>query len=363
MPEPYLASTAPVFAVDGAVKGELARDLLRLDVEEDTAGLKRLDARFLAIGGAADPGRGEINYVDGAILDFGRSLRATIGPPGGERVVFEGKLTAIEADWPENAPPFVRVLAEDALMDLRMTRRCRTYEQVSDADIARTIASEYGLRDDVAVDGPTYDVVQQLNQSDLAFLRARARSVQAELWILDGTLHMATRDRRAATSVTLVQGNELLAANLRADLAHQRTEVRMTGYDAGTRAAIDEIAGGEVVDAEIAGGRSGPSVLRTALGERAAHVARQAPLSGAEAGAWARAEMLRRARSFVRVRATTRGTPDLVVGSRVRLEGVGAPFAGDGYYATSVRHSYDLAHGHRTHFEAERPTIGAGVAA
>jgi phage protein D len=73
--------------------------------------------------------------------------------------------------------------------------------------------------------------------------------------------------------------------------------------------------------------------------------------------------MLRRSRAFVRVRATTRGTPDLVVGSRVRLERVGAPFAGDGYYVTHVRHMYDLSNGHRTHFEAERPTIGAGVAA
>jgi phage protein D len=362
MPELLLASSAPVFAIDGAVEGQLARDLLRLEVEEDTAGLKRLDARFLAAAGDADPAAGRINYLDGAILDFGRGLRASLGPPGGERIVFEGAITALEAEFADGSQPVVRVLAEDALMDLRMTRRCRTYEQVSDADIAVTIAAQYGLRDDVSVDGPTYDVVQQLNQSDLAFLRDRARAVQAELWIEQRTLHMATRDARPATSVTLVQGNELVAVSVRADLAHQRTGVRMTGYDALRREAIDELAASEVVDAEIAGGRSGPAVLLDAFGVRDAHVARQAPLSGSEASAWARAEMLRRSRAFVRVRATTRGTPDLVVGSRVRLERVGESFSGDGYYVTQARHTYDLSSGHRTYFEAERPTIGAGVA-
>ena len=74
-------------------------------------------------------------------------------------------------------------LAEDKLMSLRMTRRMKTYENVSDADIAQTIAQEHGLAAEADAPGPTYDVVQQWNQSDLAFLRERARLLQAEIWI------------------------------------------------------------------------------------------------------------------------------------------------------------------------------------
>src|SRR5262249_46663519 len=141
-----------------------------------------------------------------------------------------------------------------------------TYRRVSDADIVRTLASEHSLRAEVDVDGPTYDVVQQLNQSDLAFLRTRLRALRAELWVADGVLHAAQRPGRTATSVTLVGGNHLLAAQVRADLAHQRTEVRVSGYDATRREVIDERAGEDAVQAEIAGGRSGPAVLRDALG-------------------------------------------------------------------------------------------------
>jgi phage protein D len=71
--------------------------------------------------------------------------------------------------------------------------------------------------------------------------------------------------------------------------------------------------------------------------------------------------MLRRARGFVTVVATTRGTPDMVVGSRVTLERAGQPFNGSGYYVTRVCHSYDLQRGHRTRFEAERATIQEGT--
>jgi phage protein D len=67
--------------------------------------------------------------------------------------------------------------------------------------------------------------------------------------------------------------------------------------------------------------------------------------------------MLRRARRFVTVSGLTRGSPDMVVGSRLTLNQVGQPFEGAGYYATRVRHTYDHGSGLRTYFEAERATV------
>jgi uncharacterized protein len=357
--EALLSSAAPVFKVDGNVSGELARDLLWLEVSEDVNGLKQLCARFVAAGGSSDPAAGRIPYLDGDPLDFGVALEVSIGPPGTERTIFSGAVSALEASFEEAAAPDVGVFAEDALMKLRMTRRSRSYERQSDGDIARAIASEHGLSADVAADGPTYDVVQQFDQSDLAFLRDRARYVQAEIYVRDSTLHFATRTNRSAPAVTLVQGNQLLAVQVRADLAHQRTKVKVGGYDAQGRERIDEEAGSEAIQAEATSGRSGPEVLERAFGAREAVRVREAPLTGSEAAAWAKAEMLRRARTFVTVSATTNGTPDLEVGSNVTLERVGAPFEGDGYYATRVRHTFDLVEGLRTHFEAERPTVKA----
>jgi phage protein D len=306
--------------------------------------------------GAAGP-QDRLLHLDGSDLDFGTSLQVAVGPPQTLRTVFDGTVSGLELILGDSEPPRVVAFAEDPLMRLRMTRRMRSYTNMSDADLARQLAQDHGLDADVAVDGPRYDVVHQVNQSDLAFLRERARLLQAELWCTGRMLHFSERPRRQGTRLTLVHGNELLTVRLTADLAHQRSEVSVSGYDARTKDVIDEHATGDVIHAEAAAGRTGPEVLEKALGASATFRVREAPLTTAEAAAWARAEMLRRARRFVTVSGTTRGSPDMVVGSLLRLELVGAPFEGEGYYVTRVRHTYDVEHGLRTQFEAERPTI------
>ncbi len=357
MPEPTFAVAGPVLSVDGERVPSLARDCARLVVEEGVEGLRTLQLHLHASGGGAAGPPDRTMYLDGGVVDFGRELSVSAGPDGEQRTVFEGAISAIEAVFEDGEAPVVVVFAEDALMRLRMTRRMRTYTDVTDADLARTLADEHGLTAEVDVDGPRYDVVQQLNQSDLAFLRDRARLVQADLWCSGRTLHLATRPRRPGTEVTLVRGNHLLSVRLCADLAHQRSEVVVTGYDAFSAGVVDERSAADDVDAEVVSGRTGPRTVEKALGAVSTVRVREVALSGEEARAWARAEMLRRARRFVHVTGTTRGTPDLMVGSRLTLEGVGAPFEGGGYYVTRLRHTVDQARGLRTSFEAERATV------
>ena len=352
-------STSPVFTVDDEDHGELARDLVFLQVEESTSGLKNLRARFVAIGPESGAEEEQLLYMDGRILDFGKSLKVAIGPLQGQRTIFDGYISTLEISFDEGEEPEVCICAEDRLMDLRMTRRMRSYEEMSDAEIASEIAGEHGLTPEVDVDGPTYNHIQQWNMSDLAFLRERARLLQAEVWVDGDTLHFKSRDKRDASEITLVRGNEIIAVNASADLSHQRTTVHVSGYDANNREVIDEEADEDAVQSEISGGRSGPQVLELAFGERVSHRVREVPLDSSEASEWARAEMLRRARKFVTVSGITDGTPDMIVGSQVTLERMGSIFDGGNYYVTHVRHTYVSAgEAHRTHFEAEKAAIG-----
>jgi phage protein D len=357
MTEPMFAVAGPVFSIDGDRVPSLARDCVRLEIEEGVEGLRTMRLHVFATGAGAVGPPDRMIYLDGGAVDFGKQLTVSLGPDGSQRTVFDGAISAIEAVFADGQPPLVVILAEDALMRLRMTRRLRTFTDVTDGDLASSVADDHGLRAEVDVDGPRYDVVQQLNQSDLAFLRERARLVQAELWADGRTLHMASRPKRSGTELTLVQANQLLSVRLCADLAHQRSEVVVTGYDASAADVIDERAQSDTIEAEISGGRTGPSVVEKALGTTTTLRVREAALTGEEAQAWAKAEMLRRARRFVSVIGTTRGTPDMVVGSRLTLQQVGAPFEGAGYYVTRVRHTIDLMRGLRTYFEAERATV------
>jgi len=356
---PLQSAPIPELKVDGQVQAELARDLSLIQVEEDVNGLKRMSATFVAIGPREGERDDQLNWLDGRVLDFGKALVVSMGPADSRTAVFSGKVSALELSMDQGRAPEVTCLAEDALMDLRMTRRFRTYENVSDGDLVQQIASQHGLSARADVQGPAWPLVQQWNQSDLAFLRDRARRLAAEVWVADGTLHMATRDKRNGAAITLIQGGNLMQARLRADLAHQRSKVLVCGFDDGEQDAIDEEAGAGDIAAEAQGHTHGAQVLERAFGERISYRVREVPLQDAHATALARAALLARARRFVCVSGVADGNAAIRVGSLLKLERVSPLFEGDGFYVTRVLHRFDLEAGFRSHFDAERAWTGS----
>jgi phage protein D len=352
------ASHAPVFVVDENVEGAIGRDLLRLDVEEGPLGLRTLVAHLLAIGPDSDGSADMLSYLDGELVGLGSVIDVDIGPPGGERRIFHGTISAIEANFGEGTTPYVSVFAEDALMRLRMAERTATYSDLDDAGIVEEVVGHHGLAVQTDVDGPTYPMVQQWEESDLAFLRDRAVLVNAELWVGDDdTVHFADRDRRPGAELDLVQGGELIAVEARVDLAHQRSEIEYRGWDDARVEAVSATATSDDVRATVAGGRVGPEVVADVFEQAGTRRSRRDVLSADAARVHAVAEMRRRARSFVTVDGTTSGTPDLVPGAHLTLHRVGRPFDGDGYRVVAAHHSYDPTTGYRTRFRAERPGV------
>lgn len=347
----------PAFNLDGEDISELIRDVVYMSVKESVDGLKTLEARFTAIGPMQGRNVESLLYLDGRYVDFGKQVKVAIGASGRQRIIFDGYISALEILFEEGQEPEFSFCAEDKLMDFRMIRNSKTFEQMNDQQIVEEIAGEHGLNSEVDANGPTYNQIQQCNMSDLAFLRERARLLQAEVWVEGDTLHYKTRDKRSGTSMTLIRGTDLMQVSVSADLAHQKTKVHIAGYDATEAQSIDETAEEDVVNGEIGRGRSGVSILQSAFGERISKRVMEVPLKAEEASAWAAAEMQRRARQFVTLNAVAVGLPDLIVGSVLNIEQVGEPFSGDGYYVTKLEHQFTLAHGHRTHFEAQRAFI------
>ena len=165
-------SARPSVNLDDQTNDGLTDGLLTMLAEETTAGLFRCEASF-GNWGTANGGVGFL-YLDRQVLDFGKTLAIRIGEGETESQIFKGQITGLEAHYPKTRPPEIVVLAEDRFQDLRMTRRSRSFENVTDSDVIQQVASEHGLRADIDIDGPTYQVLAQVNQSDLAFLRDRA---------------------------------------------------------------------------------------------------------------------------------------------------------------------------------------------
>ncbi len=346
-----LASARPAFEVDGRAQPDLAAQMLALDIRDEATGLARCEVEF-GNWGLTDGAVG-FRYFDRRLLEFGKAFVVKLGSD----TLFEGRILGLQASFGEGTPPTLRVLADDRLQDLRMTRRTRSFVDRSDADLARSIASDHGLTPQVDAAGPTHRHLAQLNQSDLAFLHERARAIDAELWVQGRTLHFQSRRARDGGRLRLSYGAQLRRFDVTADLAHQRTEVAASGWDVGAKQAVRALAGAGALGAELGSDDSGIAILQQALGARSEALAHAAAASEAEARALAEAALRLAARRFVRGQGSAEPQAALRVGSALQLEGLGPLFSGR-YVATAVHHRFDTHGGLRTDFEAERPGLG-----
>jgi uncharacterized protein len=351
--QPGIHSARPTINVAGQDDAALAEGLQRMKIIETIHGLHRCEAVFANWG----PRNGGVDYLyfDRAKLEFGAAFKVIWTGD----TIFEGRIMALEAAFPETAPPEITVLAEDRFQDLRMTRRTRSFADVTDADVFRQIAGDHGLTANVNLTGPSYKVLVQVNQSDLAFLRERARTLDAELWMDGANLNAKTRSDRRGNALELTHGHELRCFTALADLATQCTSVSANGWDVSAKDTLKHQADDSVIRSELNGDTSGVSILKSALGDRKEALAHAVPLNSSETQAIAESYFKVCARRFVVGRGVAETQSKLRVGAVVDLKNIGPLFSGK-YYVVEVHHRFDSQKGLRTEFTAERAGIGRG---
>jgi phage protein D len=353
----FATSSSPAFKVDGKDAPALNLSLISIEISDDVAGMARLEATFDNWG--TPPGGGPPGYMffDGGVVSFGKELEVTIGPPGASAVVFKGHITSVGARFGTTRAPELTVHAEDDLQLFRFTRRTRTYEDITDAEVAEALAKAHKLDADCDAEGPRHRVLVQVAQTDLAFLRERAAAIDAQVWVADGKLLFKSRKKRDAGEVQLTLGKMLRRFDVVADLADQVAKVFGHGWDVSGKEDPNVEAAGSLLADEANGASHGADVMEKVFGAREEHVVDRPTASRDEAEALAKTFLLRRGRSFVRGAGETEGTAALKVGAKMKILGVGPIFEGT-YVATQVTHRWDRTRGFHTGFAAERPAVG-----
>lgn len=353
---PLLVSFRPTFRVEGQEDRALAQSLIRLETREDAGGVAELEAVFLNFGLREDSGTPGFVHFDRQRLDFGNRIAVLIGTD----TIFEGFIGAIGGLYPEQRPPELVLMAEDALARLRLARRSRSFEQRSDAELVRDIAGDHGLQDRVSLDGPTYALRWQIGQSELALLRERAAAQDARLGVENSALAVRTAPREEPP-IPLSRLNELIRFDCRADLAEQRSAVRVHGWDVAAKQGVTGEADSAAARAvALAQGRTGAEIIAESWGESPEDLHLEQPATEGEARALAEARMKARARRFVTGRGVTSGTPALRVGRKVELLDLGPWFSGI-WEVTELRHRFDQSEGYRTDFAACRAALEQGA--
>jgi phage protein D len=340
----------PSIEIDGKRDATLTAGLMTMDVIESSEGLARCDLMFGNWGGADSGG---FQHFDRKLLEFGKRIGIKVG----DALLFSGAISAISASFPEGKTPQIGVCAEDRLQDLRMTRRTRSFADATLADVLQRIAGDHGLQTQIDLSGETYKHLAQVNQSDLAFIRDLARREDAQIWIDDMKLWAAQRARRNAPTLQLGWAGDLREFHVSADLAHQRTRLVGAGWSVADKRAATHSADEAAIRAELNGAPSGAQTLQQAFGARIDTLAHALPAVDAEARAFAEASFRHMARRFIVGHGVAKTKPELRVGAKLAIKGIGPLFEGD-YTVTEVQIRFDAKKGLRTEFCCDRPAIG-----
>ncbi len=348
-------SARPTVRIDGQDYPLISANIGRMLMREQAGGLSSLE---LSVTDWLSPPDGPAGYgaTSGSPLKLGAKIKLYSGPASAPQEIFDGTVTAIEGEVGPDTPPIFTILAEDRLWKARRTRKCRTLENMSPADVVKKIAADCGLTPQVGdgLDQPVRTWTQ-LNESDLAFLRRVLEGVDADLQVVDQNLQVVPAARDKRTAVELKYGDTLVRARITADLAEQATEVRVGSFDpASGEAVVGTASDGEFGPGQ---GRKGSEFLQQALGDVREHVGVRAPMAQGEADKLAKALFGRRARRFLHVDGTAQGDANIRVGSWIALSGVN-PFFANQYVVTEAVHRFDLASGYVTDFLAEGAFLG-----
>lgn len=350
-----LHATAPTVEVGGQSYPLLQANLSRLLMREALGGLSSLELGFID---SVENGSGS-QYAAGvgSPLVLGAGVRVFAGPHEvGAPEIFDGQITAVEAEIREGQPPLFTILAEDRLFPARRRRRTKLYEKQALGDVIKAIVGDYGLNAQIrqGVDTTTRNWMQR-DETDLGFMRRILNDYDCDLQIVGDKLQIGRVGQDQRTLVPLAVGSTLLSARITADVSEQVTSLTLGSFDPGTGKAVS--SNGDAVGFGPGKGTSGPDLLKAKFKPVVMHLGREGPMTDADGGARAKLEGQRRARGFVRVEGSAQGDGNLRVGSWVDISGVNPQFANQ-YAVREAVHRFDLATGYRVDFTAECAYLG-----
>ena len=342
---PYVSSR-PAILVNGTANDDMAKSLLDIAVRAPESGMASAELRMINWG---DQPSGPTNFMFNKVA-LGDKIEIQFGLAQ-QKTVFKGEITAIEERYGDGVPQIV-LLAEDALHRLARHRASRPFEQVSPNAIVSQLAGDAGLQADAKLSDSPGDY-NQVNESDLHFLRRLAARYAAEPRLVDTTLTCRKREPLPAP-VTLDAGDTLKRLRVIADLAHQPIQTTVAGIDltagtaiSGTGSALLVPASGATAAASVKGlGWDGDETFAFA-----------APATQAEATDYANAALDAQGRRFLHGDLVCGGNPDVMVGAAVSLTGVSPRLTGT-YAVVACAHLFDEAAGYQTYARIERADSG-----
>jgi len=296
-------------------------------------------------------GNRALRWSEAKRFEVGQEVRIELGERDLKREVFVGEITCLELDINISGTTPLIVRAYDRSHRLHRGRFTRSFTNVKDSDIAKTIATELSLGADVRETAEVHEYLLQNNQTNWEFLQERAMRLSFELQVRDKTLVFKPPPSTPAEPIDLAWNEELLSFRAKMTTSEQVSEVEVRGWDPLRKKEVVGRASQPQHTPEIGERRSGGNVAADAFHHDARVVVAREPIySQVQADGLAQTILNDLGGTFVTAEGMAMGDPRLRLGSEVNVKYVGGQFSGR-YVVTEIRHAYE-PEGYRIEFKS-----------
>lgn len=295
----------------------------------------------------------EAELQENSLFDIGKAVVISVGYKQKFKEIFNGEITRVDYNYIAGEVCTLQLVCFNKLFHLSRIRHSRAFLKMKDSAIAEKMAGEAGMQKDVEATSETHEYIFQNNQSNLDFLRMRAKRIGYEV-AMNGEKFVFKKRRFADQdkSVELKWGENLSEFCVKMDSSNILEEVIVTSWDPVTKKEVEGKAKAGDEDPVASPSKIGTKEVKSKLKHKAKSYKIDIPnLKAKDAKEIAKAELLKRSMDFLTANGICRGSPDIQCAKIITINGVGKRISGD-YYIVSCEHIYSKD-GYKVMFEAK----------
>jgi phage protein D len=327
------------------------RDVKKVTVQEDLAASSMFTIELFNW----DQDTLRLTWSDDPLFAPGKEVSLWLGTIDNLAQVMLGEITGLEPVFQQNQLPTLIVRGYDYGHRLWRGSKTRSFVMMKDSTIAEEIALSAGLSPIVSDSQVILDYVLQHNQTDMAFLQARARRIGYEVYVREKQLYFQPPQNQAGGTITLSLDQDIVELYPRLTMMSQVGEVVVQGWNVREKMGVASKASAGEELTRMGGFVTGPSAADRAFGVSSTDLVTWPVSSLAEAERMALGKFNEMALAYITGDGVCNGRNDLRAGNMVQLEGLGQTFSGL-YRVTSVTHTITPGRGYETYFTYERNT-------
>jgi phage protein D len=285
-----------------------------------------------------DPG---FSTTDSNKFDLGKEVEISVAGARSPVKLISGEVTALEPQFRRDGAPTLLIRGYDKSHRLHRKKQTKSYVQVTDSDIAQTVARECGLRVSVESTSEVHPYVFQDNQTAMEFLHDRAQRIGYHMYVDDDTLYFKSAPSGSSAAAELTWGRELLEFDARLTAAQQVKEVIVRGWDPKTKKEIIGQANWSQDTPSIGQSSQGGNAVQQAFSMNSQEIITDRPIvTQSEAKTLAQSVCNQIGNNFLHASGTCLGNPAVKAGAMISLKGIGTKFSGS-YRITHALHIYN----------------------